>query len=264
MGTMSSYEHGQFSWVDLTAHDIADARTFYESLFGWSAVDSDTQGGPPYVIFELEGHKLAGLAQMPEEMKAQGIPPTWNNYINVDDINATTEKAVALGGTNTMPVMKVLDAGSLAFIQDPSGAHVGLWQKDKFHGADRVNDPGYFGWNELHTRDVDKAKTFFSELFGWEFELSPDSPHPYHVIMNKGRMNGGILEMNEEWDGFPPHWTAYFTVTDADAIAGKAKELGGKMCVEPFDLSFGRMAVISDPQGGTFCVIAMNDLSDLD
>jgi hypothetical protein len=43
-----------------------------------------------------------------------------------------------------------------------------------------------------------------------------------------------------------------FGVTDADATAAKAAELGGRVILPPFDAPWVRMAVIADPQGATF------------
>ena len=50
----------------------------------------------------------------------------------------------------------------------------------------------------------------------------------------------------------PAHWGVTFGVDDADAIASRAAELGGRVVVPPFDAPWVRMAVISDPQGATF------------
>ena len=258
MATKTGYEHGQFSWVDLSSHGITGAKEFYGGLFGWQSEDQDTQGGPPYTIFKLEGKQAAGLGELPDEMKSQGIPPMWNSYINVDDIESAVKKAEELGATVTVPVMKVVDAGWMAFIQDPTGAHVALWQKDKHFGAEVCNEPGAFSWNELATRDIEKAKSFYAEVAGWEYEKHELSPTDYFIIKTKSGMNGGIMLMTEEFGDAPPHWGVYFSVKDADAIANRVTELGGKITVPPFDTPVGKIAVLADSQGAHFSVIAMN------
>ena len=48
------------------------------------------------------------------------------------------------------------------------------------------------------------------------------------------------------------HWSVTFAVDDADAIAARAPELGGRVVTGPFDAPWVRMAVIADPQGATF------------
>ncbi len=258
MGEMTSYEPGQFSWVDLMAGDLGEAKTFYGSLFGWEPVDQDTQGGPPYVIFRLNGKQVAGMGQLSDEMRSNGVPPCWNSYVNVEDVDAIVAKVPELGGRVTMPPMTVLDAGKMAGLQDPTGGHVFVWQKDRHFGAELVNDPHAFCWNELATRDLAKAKEFFGALFGWEFTQSDDSPAEYDVIQCGGRENGGIMQMTEEWGEIPPHWSVYFTVEDTEATVAKVQELGGSVRVPPFDTPVGKMAVVADPHGAGFSVIAMS------
>ena len=50
----------------------------------------------------------------------------------------------------------------------------------------------------------------------------------------------------------PAHWGVTFGTDDADAIAARAAELGGKVVVAPFDAPWSRLTIISDPQGATF------------
>ncbi len=257
MPTMTSYEHGQFSWVDLMAHDTQAAKRFYSELFGWEAADQATGGGPPYTIFRLGGQDVAGMGGMPPDMIQQGVPPIWNSYITVADIEAVVAKVEGLGGKVTMPIMKVMDAGVMAFISDPTGGNVALWQKNKHIGAHRVGDPGCFCWNELATRDVDRAREFFAALLGWEFQENPHSPNPYYFIKNRGADNGGIVQMNEQWGSAPTCWMVYFTVENADQAVAKIVELGGKVIVPPFDLPVGRIAVVGDSQGAALDIIQM-------
>jgi hypothetical protein len=49
-----------------------------------------------------------------------------------------------------------------------------------------------------------------------------------------------------------PHWGLTFAVDDADAIAARAADLGGKVVAPPFDAPWVRMTIITDPQGATF------------
>ncbi len=183
----------------------------------------------------------------------------WNSYINVDDVEAIAKKTEELGGKVTMPPYKVLEAGWLTFIQDPTGAHVGFWQKNQHIGAQQVNDPGCFCWNELATPDIEKAREFFGQLLGWEFADNPGTPTKYYVIKNKGRDNGGLMQMNEMWEGVPPHWMVYFTTTDIADSVNRVTQFGGKVCVPPFDISVGKICVANDPDGATFTLIQMNE-----
>ena len=118
--------------------------------------------------------------------------------------------------------------------------------------------PGTFCWVELGTIDADAAKSFYTQLFGWDAEdteAGPDSV--YTMLHHDGRTVGGLYGLNDEQraQGVPPHWLPYAAVTDASDAAARTKDLGGTVVVEPFDvMEHGRMAVLQDPTGATFAV----------
>lgn len=257
MPEKSSYAHGQFCWVDLMAEDMGGAKEFYGELFGWRCEDQDTQGGPAYGIFTLGGKQVAGLGQCDE---SQGMPPVWNSYINVDDCQAVTGKVESLGGKVIMPVMQVMDVGWTSLLQDPTGGMVALWQKNRHIGAQLTGDVGSFCWNELATRDVEKAREFYGKLLGWEFADNPGTPTQYYIIKNQGADNGGLMQMSEQWGDMPPCWSVYFTVADAEAAVETVKRKGGQVVVPPFDIPVGRMAVVADADGAVFDVIKLTGM----
>jgi hypothetical protein len=61
-----------------------------------------------------------------------------------------------------------------------------------------------------------------------------------------------IVPLPDDQPDAPPHWGVTFAVDDADAIAARATELGGRVLVPPFDAPWVRMTIIADPQGATF------------
>ena len=63
-------------------------------------------------------------------------------------------------------------------------------------------------------------------------------------------------------DGTPPSWTTYFCVDDCDAVAERIREQGGLVLSEPTDFSMGRMAVVADPFGATFSIMAGSQFDD--
>ncbi len=250
------YSHGDFSWVDLNSKNMMEARDFYASVFGWHCVDQDTQGGPPYSIFELDGKQVAGMGQMSPEMIDQGVPSVWNNYVQVSNCETVCAKCEELGGAVFMPSMKVLDAGTMAFLQDPHGAMFAIWEADQHFGSEIKDEMNSFCWNELATRDFDGAKSFYGGLFGWSFEANPDSPAQYNFILNGEAQNGGIMLMDENWGDVPPNWTVYFKVANVDESAEKIKSHGGQICHGPFDGSPTlRIAICGDLHGGMFNLI---------
>lgn len=254
-----SYEHGQFCWVDLVAHDMHEAISFYSKMFDWDAEHQDTAGGPPYAMFFRDGEVVAGIGQMNDSMIQSGVPPMWNSYIHVDDIAEVVEETKRLDGSVVFGPDQVLDAGWMAYIQDPSGATVGLWQDGNHHGAERVSKTGSFCWNELNTRESEQARKFFGELFEWQYEHNGASPSEYYIIKNRDRHNGGILTMTDEWGDMPPHWMVYFVVENVAKETERLQKLGGTLHFGPFDTAAGPMSVVADPQGGTFHLIALQN-----
>ncbi len=257
MPEKTSYAHGQISWVDLATCDMKAAGDFYHSVFGWNAADQKIPGGLPYAEFQLEGKPVGGLGRLSDEMQAQGVPPSWNTYINVDDIEAVTAKVEPLGGKITVPAMKIVEAGWLAFIQDPTGGNIGLWQKNQHAGARVINEPGSLCWSELATRDIERAREFYGQLVDWDFDVQLGAPTRYYIVRARDRPNGGLMQMNDEWGDTPPHWAVYFCVADTDATVARAEQAGGTVRVLPFDTPVGRVATLIDPQGAVFSLIAL-------
>lgn len=257
MSRPDHYRPGQFSWVDLMTPDAKAAKRFYGALLGWTSEDRPSDHGV-YTMFELDGLYAAGMGEMNEEMKRGGVPPAWSSYVTVEDVDASCKRVEQLGGRVTMPRHDIPGAGSMAFVADPAGAVFALWQSQGHVGAGIVNDPGAFCWNELVTRDVDGARRFYGELFGWEFRAGLDGSGGYVELRLADRANGGILPWTQEMGDVPPHWGVYFSVPDCDAGVKQVRELGGRVHVEPRDLPVGRFAVAADPQGAVFSLIYLN------
>lgn len=117
---------------------------------------------------------------------------------------------------------------------------------------------GEICWRELATSDLEAARNFYQELFGWTLEKSKVSPVDYLEIHVGEKACGGLLEMNEEWgDPLPPsHWMTYIAVDDVQATVEKIKANGGGVCVPPFDApKVGHISVVNDPSGATFSLI---------
>ncbi|MBM3317177.1 MAG: VOC family protein [Candidatus Eisenbacteria bacterium] len=116
---------------------------------------------------------------------------------------------------------------------------------------------GAFSWTELMTSDPRAATEFYGALFGWTFGTMSMGQGDYHVVKIGDTSIGGIMATPPQAQGMPPAWGAYVTVASADAAAEKCTSLGGKVLAGPMDIpSVGRFAVLQDPQGAVFHVIA--------
>jgi uncharacterized protein len=252
MGERTRYEPGTFCWVGLATSHPAAAKAFYTSLFGWQAEDLSAGVAGTFTLLRHGGKDVASLYRQMPEARAAGAPPHWTSYISVENADATAARANELGGAAVFrEPFDVLDAGRVAAIRDPSGAIVSLWQPRSRIGATLVNDVGALCWNELATSDVERAKSFFGELLGWEYETDDSG---YASIKNAGSLNGGIREQTEQERGMAPNWLPYFTVEDADDAARKAEQVGGRRLLPTTNIHSGRFAVIADPQDAAFAV----------
>lgn len=251
MFKVTRYPHGTFSWADCSSTNAPAARQFYLDIMGWEADDQPIGEGMIYTLFNKDGETVAGLSQLPPNMGE--MPSAWNQYVTVDDIDAIPDRVRQLGGKVIEEPFDVMENGRMMLLQDPEGAFLALWQAKKHIGASLVNTTGAMCWNELATRDVDRAQQFYGGLLGWTFTKLADSD--YYIILNNGRSNGGMLPMDANWGDLPPHWMVYFSVDDLDALIPKIEASGGKVHVAPTDIPSGRFAVIADPTGAVITLI---------
>jgi uncharacterized protein len=110
---------------------------------------------------------------------------------------------------------------------------------------------GHFYWNELMTRDVEGAKSFYGTTVGWQFDGMPMEGGTYWVCKDGDQAVGGIMDMNRpDFEGIPPHWFAYLAVDDVDARVERAKAAGAELLRPIFDVpGVGRIAILKDPTG---------------
>lgn len=254
MGERTQYTPGTFSWVDLVTPEQTAAKAFYGSLFGWGADDRPVADGVYYSMQLIDGKTVAAIAPPPPDWAEQGLPPTWNSYITVESADAAAEQAASLGGNVVDAPFDVMDAGRMAAILDPHGAHFFVWEPRATTGAGLVSAPGALAWNELASPDLDASEAFYGGLFGWTFEAVEHSPIPYRLIKVGDRLNGGMATLPQE--GVPPHWLPYFGSADVAAQLASVEQLGGSVVMGPDDVGMGIIGIAKDPRGAVFALFA--------
>ncbi|HET8683653.1 MAG TPA: VOC family protein [Micromonosporaceae bacterium] len=250
---MSTHPPGTPVYVDLSTTDLASATRFYTELFGWAAQVSPEPGSDSYTVFTKDGKVVAGAKTVADQ------PPVWSTHILVEDADAAAKRVEAAGGRVLMPATQVTELGRMAVCADPAGAQFTLWQAGTMPGAEIFNVPGALCWNELTTRDVEGAKEFYASVLGWWPKTSEMVPGGYVEFQVDGRSVAGMMPMQgDAWPAdLPAHWMVYFAVSDTDAAAARAAELGGVACIPPTDTPAGRLAVLDDPTGAVFSIIRM-------
>ena len=113
-------------------------------------------------------------------------------------------------------------------------------------------DHGTFYWNELMTRDAEKAKAFYAATLGWTFDaMAMPEGGTYWMAKVGDKPVGGILTMDgAQFEGMPEHWFAYIAVDDVDAGVGQAEAAGGEILRPAFDVpGVGRIVILEDVNG---------------
>jgi uncharacterized protein len=272
MADQDRYIPGVPCWIDTTQPDPEAAVAFYRDLFGWELEDVMPPGSPrPYFIGRIRGGDVAAVTSTPEDAPQQAA---WRTYVWVEDADETAAKVRAAGGTVLSEPMDVGDSGRMAVLADPEGAAFIAWQARAHRGAAIVNEHGSLNFNDLNVRDVERAKAFYGAVFGWDAIevgsgyawalpaygdfLEQRRPGTREGMASMGaparfeEVVASLIPIPDDQPDTRAHWSITFAVDDADAIAARATELGGRVVVPPFDAPWVRMTVISDPQGATF------------
>jgi uncharacterized protein len=245
-----TYQPGVPCWVDTLEPDPESAMRFYGELLGW---EFDGPGPGDYYEARLRGKSVVGLGAQPP-----GVPSAWNTYVSVASAEATAREAAGAGGRVVVEPFDALPAGRLAVIEDPAGAAIGLWEAAERQGAQLVNEPSAWAMSMLLTPDPDRCAAFYRDVFGWQTESfapgvalfrlpgvvcgEPAQPVPRDVVAAMATSDG------------PAHWRVDFWVHDADTLAEKVTDLGGRVIADPYDAGPMRQAVLADPAGAAFSV----------
>ena len=262
MTESTSYEPGTPCWVDFASPDLDASIEFYGGLFGWEVPESENPeqtGG--YRLAMKNGKPVAGMMPLMQE----GQPPAWTTYVSVEDADGDggrgqggrrhrDRRADGRHGPRHDGGLRRPDRrrlrGLAARARSPAPAS----------STSRARSPG----TSSTPATSPAAKEFYGAVFGWNFDdQEMDGGETYTMIVlgeRPGRRHPrhGRPQVPEE---IPAHWLVYFAVEDTDATIEAAKEAGGGVMLEPIDIPFGRFAILTDPHGASFAVIALSEMA---
>lgn len=266
MQLRTEYPAGVPCWVDVAWPDPQAAARFYAGLLGWEVEDRSG-----YLVAKRYGGDVAGIGSLVPGDSAV----VWNMYVRVDSAAEAAAKVAAAGGTVVREPHDTPGIGRVAVCADSAGAVFRVLEPAGLTGAHRVNEPGTWNFNELNIDDFDGATAFYGAVFGWE--ASPLEFRDESFTMWRRPGYGDFLEsidpgvkarhaeggappgfsdavawMQDLTAGAEPHWSVTFSVDDTEAVAARAKELGGTVEVPPFNAGVAIVAQLRDPQGGRF------------
>lgn len=244
-----AYQTNHFCWHGCNSTNTEAAKAFYTKVIGWRALDVP-MGDTTATMFMSGEDGVAHLSEPP----TAGVPSHWNNYLRVDDVDASTAAAAKNGGTVLVPPTDI-PPGRFSMVASPSGATFALFHEAGDDSENNKGGPGKVHWVELHSQDLDADVAWLSNSFGFE---TGDMPMPdgstYKLLKKDGEMCAGAMKAQQP--GVPSMWLAWIEVADVDAAVSTAKDGGGNVLSPIMDMpGVGRMAMVQDPTGGVFGVI---------
>ena len=251
---------GTISWTDLATTDQDAAKEFYGGLFGWEYDEQPIDEDTTYSMAKLGGRTAAAISPQQPDETAAGIPPHWNVYVTVDDVDAASGKAGEAGGNVLAGPFDVMDVGRMSVVADPTGAVLCLWQAGDEHrrrGRQRAGRAGLGGHRDDRRRRRRRRST--PRCSAGDFEQMSEEP-PYWVIFNgerSQRRHDGAARRASRPTGSPTSRSRTSTRRSRQARRPAATPFMG-----PIDVPNGRFALIQDPQGAAFAVLSSGDFDD--
>jgi len=213
-------------------------------------------------LMNNQGTPIIGLGERtPEYAK---LPLQWIPHIQVADVAASVDRAVALGGTELFHGKDETGNSLWAGVQDPNGAVFGLIPiVASEHLPPTVNSDmpvGCIVWFDLSVPQAVSTGEFYGEVIGWSVEEvsvedAGERYTDYAMMGGDGGPAAGICHARGANADMPAGWMMYLPVGDFDQSVGRVASAGGKVlkaATSP-DGSF-RFAVIEDPVGAIFAL----------
>jgi predicted enzyme related to lactoylglutathione lyase len=253
---------GDFIWYELMTPDPNGAKTFYDAVVGWTIDPSSSFPTGYRMIGRSDGKFAGGLLPINDEMARNGARPTWLGYVNVADVDTRVDSIVKAGGQALMAPTDIPGVGRIAMVADPQGASFYVMKPippaDEPEARSDVFSPSSeqrVGWNELQTSDVEAARRFYGDQFGWESREFMDMGEmgQYRFFDHHGVRLGALFDAA---NGQHPHFRYYIRVPSILAAKRVAEQNGGTIHMGPHQVPTGDWIVVgSDPQGAEFALV---------
>jgi len=250
---------GKFVWADLVTDDVVTARKFYAQLFGWTFRDAGN-----YTIAANDERPLAGMFQRPRPANSEA-KPRWFGYVSVKSVSKAQKVVTEGGGKVVAAPQKLPERGEQAVFTDPEGAVFGVIRSQGGDPMDFQPDIGDWVWIQLLSRDGKKAAEFYQKLAGYEIvENTETNRISDYILTSDGFARATVRTIPSGNEQVPPNWLPFVRVKSVTESVAKAKELGGKVWLEPKDELFkGKVAIVADPTGGAVGLLEL-DLAQLE
>ncbi len=196
----------------------------------WRQEDLMNNLGMPIIGLGVRGPEYANL------------PLQWMPHIQVADVAASVERALALGGNELMHGKADDGSSQWAVLLDPNGAAFGLIPLIPAEaipsggGASPNGAPsvGRIAWLDLTVADASTTRDFYQQVVGWTaqevaMEDGGERYADYTMLGGDGNPAAGICHARGVNAGLPPVWMLYLPVGDIAESLRRVQEEGGKV-----------------------------------
>jgi len=244
---------GKVVWHDLVTTDVAKASKFYSELFGWQITPS-ADAPDKFAFIRHEGRPIGSIVSS-DDLEGKELAARWIASISVANVDGAVKAAASGGGKAHITSLEIPNRGTTAVLIDPQGAPFAVL-------ASSAGDPQDIGvvtnswlWNELWTKDAEKAADYYAGAFGYTVEkrAMPGFTTQYHVLKAAGKERLGVVQSPVA--SVSPAWLPYIKVNNAVKMADRARQLGGQIYIAPSPtIRSNSVAILADPTGGVFAV----------
>ncbi len=241
-----SIDNLTFCWNGLITTNPEQTLAFFPQVLGWT-VEHVSMGDDTVPMLASKGVPVAHV-RPPGEGESHSW---WNNYLRVEDVDATATAVQAAGGRVIVPPTDIVP-GRFATVATPSGAIFTLFREP--NESTRADGQGELHWVDLHSSDIDADIAFLTTALGISTQEMKMPTGAYHLLNPDGATQAGAMQQMNA--GAPSMWLAWVAVDDTDAALERVSKHGGSVLAPAWDAEgIGRMAIASDPAGVVFGVI---------
>jgi predicted enzyme related to lactoylglutathione lyase len=170
------------------------------------------------------------------------LPLQWMPHIQVADVAASVQRALALGGSVLMQAKADDGTSQWAVLLDPNGAAFGIIPTlateaiphDEGAASRDVAPVGRISWLDLTVSDGSATRDFYRQVIGWavqhvEMQDGGERYADYTMLGDDGNPAAGVCHARGVNAGLPPVWMIYLPVGDLTESLRRVQEEGGKI-----------------------------------
>jgi predicted enzyme related to lactoylglutathione lyase len=247
-GETTASTQGRWIWAELFTSDVAEAKAFYGSVFGWQFETRGTSE-KPYTLVLNEGRPVAGMLRHPAA-KEDVLRSRWVGLVSVGDVDDVSDRARNAGASILLDPVDLPGRGRVALVADPEGARFGLLATGAAGDPpDVMPEAGGWLWHELWAHSAMQAADFYRETLGYKIKRTGKaaSKTEWHLVAG-GFPRAGIIQHGAS--GLPSAWLHYIRVDNLQQTIERVKRTGGSVLIAPTrEFRQGHAAVIVDPMG---------------